>query len=61
MTWKFRRSCWLSGPLTIRLETCPRRKLVFFELFNTTRFVRSFASLQEAQKHAESMGWAEAS
>lgn len=55
MTWSFHHGVWVAEPFTIRLECCPRWKLTYFELFDSTRFVRSFASLQEAQSHAESM------
>jgi hypothetical protein len=53
--WKFKHGVWLAGPFSIRMETCPRFKLTYFELFDSTRFVRSFASLQDAQQHAEAM------
>lgn len=57
MTWTFARGCWVAGPFTVRLEVCPRMKLTYFEVFNHTCFVRSFASLQEAQEHARSMSY----
>lgn len=55
MTWSYARGVWISNPFTIRIEHCPRMKLTYFELFDTTRFVKSFASVQEAQQHAEAM------
>lgn len=55
MTWTYRHGVWICNPFTIRLEVCPRWKLTYFELFDHTRFVRSFASLQDAQQRAESM------
>lgn len=56
MTWSYARGCWISGPFTIAIEHCPRLKLTYFEVFDGgTRFVKSFASVQEAQKFAEDM------
>lgn len=55
MNWFYNKGVWISGPFTIAIEHCPRMKLTYFELFDTTRFVKSFASVQEAQQHAESM------
>lgn len=55
MNWFYNKGVWISGPFTIRIEHCPRMKLTYFELFDTTRFVKSFASVQEAQQHAEAM------
>jgi hypothetical protein len=52
MTWKFARGVWICNPFSIALEVCERRKLTYFELYDSTRFVKSFASLQEAQNHA---------
>lgn len=55
MNWKFEHRAWFAGPFTIVLEVCERRKLTIFELYDSTRFVKAFASVQEAQQHAEAM------
>lgn len=55
MNWFYNKGVWISGPFTIAIEHCPRMKLTYFELFDATRFVKSFASVQEAQQHAEAM------
>jgi hypothetical protein len=57
MTWKFSRGVWICNPFSIALEVCERRKLTYFELYDSTRFVKSFASLQEAQEHARGMSF----
>lgn len=56
LDWFYNKGIWISGPFTIAIEHCPRMKLTYFELFDGgTRFVKSFASVQEAQQHAEAM------
>ena len=61
MTWTFKHGVWICDPFSIVLEVCERRRLAYFELYDTTRFVKAFAGLREAQEHAQSLGWSVAS
>lgn len=58
MKWAGRRGLWTAGPFTVCAQLDERTKVVLFELYDSTRFVKSFASAQEAKKHAEQMGCA---
>lgn len=57
MTWSFARGVWMSDPFTICVQLDERTKVVLFELYDHTRFVKVFASEQEAKKHAQVMAY----
>ena len=55
MKWKLKPGLWMCDPFTIELQLDERTKLVVFELYDGTRYVKAFNSVQEAKQHARGM------
>jgi hypothetical protein len=51
--WLERHGCWTCGAWTVRIDLNPRTGITLFELFDHTRFVRTFASAQAARAYAD--------
>lgn len=52
-SWQQSHGVWTCGAWTVRIDLNPRTKIVLYELFDHTRFVRTFVSAQAARAYAE--------
>jgi hypothetical protein len=53
MKWREQHGVWTRGAWTVRVDFNPRSKVTLFELFDSCRFVRTFASAQAAKAYAD--------
>ena len=57
MIWRGRKGTWVCEPFTVRTQLDERSKLITFELYDGTRFVKAFGSVQEAKQWARGMAY----